>query len=350
VVAHVQAIGREARALFNVGQAEGLTIWSPNVNIFRDPRWGRGQETPGEDPAVASRYAVAFVRGIQGNSSSSLLQTSACCKHATAYDLEDWNGVARYSFVARVTAQDLEDTFNPPFRSCVIEGKASCIMCAYTAINGVPACANTDLLTGTVRGDWGLDGYIASDCDAVAIMRDAQRYAPTPEDAVAVSLKAGTFRFLGQCCPGPALLLRCSCPLFLCLTTLISLFPGLDIDCGSYIQQHATAAIQQGKLTEQDIDKALTNLFAVRMRLGHFDGDPRKNMYGALGAADICTPEHRTASCCSRTMAASSHSTGPRSPPLPSSAPMPTTAWPLSPTTSARRANPRRRLRASKAM
>ena len=77
------------------------------------------------------------------------------------------------------------------------------------------------------------------------------------------------------------------------MTTLISLSPGLDIDCGSYIQQHATAAIQQGKLTEQDIDKALTNLFAVRMRLGHFDGDPRKNMYGALGAADICTPEHR---------------------------------------------------------
>ncbi|AQK58066.1 putative O-Glycosyl hydrolase superfamily protein precursor [Zea mays] len=253
-----QAIGREARALFNVGQAEGLTIWSPNVNIFRDPRWGRGQETPGEDPAVASRYAVAFVRGIQGNSSSSLLQTSACCKHATAYDLEDWNGVARYSFVARVTEQDLEDTFNPPFRSCVVEAKASCVMCAYTAINGVPACANSDLLTGTVRGDWGLDGYVASDCDAVAIMRDAQRYAPTPEDAVAVSLKAG-----------------------------------LDIDCGSYVQQHAAAAIQQGKLTEQDIDKALTNLYAVRMRLGHFDGDPRKNMYGVLGAADICTPEHR---------------------------------------------------------
>ncbi|OEL16065.1 putative beta-D-xylosidase 7 [Dichanthelium oligosanthes] len=256
-----QAIGREARALFNVGQAEGLTMWSPNVNIFRDPRWGRGQETPGEDPAVASRYAVAFVRGIQGNntSSSSLLQTSACCKHATAYDLEDWNGVARYSFVARVTAQDLEDTFNPPFRSCVVDAGASCVMCAYTAVNGVPACANADLLTGTVRGDWGLDGYVASDCDAVAIMRDAQRYAASPEDAIAVSLKAG-----------------------------------LDIDCGSYVQQHATAAIQQGKLTEKDIDKALTNLFAVRMRLGHFDGDPRSNVYGALGAADICTPEHRS--------------------------------------------------------
>ncbi|PUZ44399.1 hypothetical protein GQ55_8G087000 [Panicum hallii var. hallii] len=253
-----QAIGREARALFNVGQAEGLTMWSPNVNIFRDPRWGRGQETPGEDPAIASRYAAAFVRGIQGNGSS-LLQTSACCKHATAYDLEDWGGVQRYSFVPRVTAQDLEDTFNPPFRSCVADGGATCVMCAYTAVNGVPSCADTGLLTGTVRGDWGLDGYVASDCDAVAIMRDAQRYAASPEDAVAVALKAG-----------------------------------LDIDCGAYVQQHATAAIQQGKLTEQDMDRALTNLFAVRMRLGHFDGDPRSNAYGALGAADICTPEHRS--------------------------------------------------------
>ncbi|PNT63716.1 hypothetical protein BRADI_4g20240v3, partial [Brachypodium distachyon] len=253
-----QAIGREARALYNLGQAEGLTMWSPNVNIYRDPRWGRGQETPGEDPTTASRYAVAFVRGMQGNSTS-LLQASACCKHATAYDLEDWNGVARYNFDAKVTAQDLEDTFNPPFRSCVVDGKASCVMCAYTGINGVPACANADLLTKTVRGDWGLDGYTASDCDAVAIMRDAQRYAQSPEDAVALALKAG-----------------------------------LDIDCGTYMQQHAAAAIQQGKITEEDIDKALKNLFAIRMRLGHFDGDPRTNMYGGLGAADICTAEHRS--------------------------------------------------------
>ncbi|KAI4998010.1 hypothetical protein ZWY2020_053352 [Hordeum vulgare] len=255
-----QAIGREARALYNVGQAEGLTMWSPNVNIYRDPRWGRGQETPGEDPTTASRYSVAFVKGLQGNStSSSLLQTSACCKHATAYDLEDWGGVARYNFDARVTAQDLEDTYNPPFRSCVVDGKASCVMCAYTAINGVPACANSGLLTNTVRADWGLDGYVASDCDAVAIMRDAQRYAPTPEDAVALALKAG-----------------------------------LDIDCGTYMQQHAPAALQQGKITEDDVDKALKNLFAIRMRLSHFDSDPRANIYGGLNAAHICTPEHRS--------------------------------------------------------
>jgi beta-glucosidase-like glycosyl hydrolase len=91
----------EARALYNLGQAEGLTIWSPNVNIYRDPRWGRGQETPGEDPTTSSRYAVAFVKGLQGTSTTTL-QTSACCKHASAYDLEDWNGVVRYNFNAKV--------------------------------------------------------------------------------------------------------------------------------------------------------------------------------------------------------------------------------------------------------
>uniref|UniRef100_A0A0D3HKP2 Glycoside hydrolase family 3 N-terminal domain-containing protein n=1 Tax=Oryza barthii TaxID=65489 RepID=A0A0D3HKP2_9ORYZ len=189
------AIGTEARALYNLGQAEGLTIWSPNVNIYRDPRWGRGQETPGEDPTTASKYAVAFVKGLQG-STPGTLQTSACCKHATAYDLEEWNGVARYNFNAKVTAQDLADTFNPPFKSCVVDAKASCVMCAYTDIN-------------------------------VALLRDAQRYAPTPEDTVAVAIKAG-----------------------------------LDLNCGNYTQVHGMAALQQGKMRESDVDRALTNLFA----------------------------------------------------------------------------------------
>ncbi|XP_040384581.1 probable beta-D-xylosidase 7 [Oryza brachyantha] len=256
-----QVIGKEARAFYNLGQAEGLTMWSPNVNIFRDPRWGRGQETPGEDPATASKYGAAFVRGLQGtnSSSASLLQASACCKHITAYDIEEWKGVSRYNFNARVTAQDLADTFNPPFRSCVVDGKASCVMCAYTLINGVPACASSDLLTKTVRGEWKLNGYTASDCDAVAILHMSEHYTRTPEDAVAVALKAG-----------------------------------LDINCGTYVQKHVAAAIQKGKLTEKEVDKALTSLFAIRMRLGHFDGDPRANkVYGRLGAADVCTPAHR---------------------------------------------------------
>uniref|UniRef100_A0ACD5XHT0 Uncharacterized protein n=1 Tax=Avena sativa TaxID=4498 RepID=A0ACD5XHT0_AVESA len=256
-----QAIGTEARALYNIGQAEGLTIWSPNVNIYRDPRWGRGQETPGEDPATASKYAVAFVRGLQGPSPTTL-QTSACCKHASAYDLEEWNGAIRYNYDARVTAQDMEDTFNPPFRSCVEEGMASCVMCAYTSINGVPACASSDMLTKTFKGDWGLNGYVSSDCDAVALMHDAQRYRATPEDTVAAALTAG-----------------------------------LDLNCGNYTQVHGMAAVQQGKMSEQDVDRALRNLFAVRMRLGHFDGDPRGSaLYGGLGAGDVCSPAHRALS------------------------------------------------------
>uniref|UniRef100_A0A0E0F4W7 Fibronectin type III-like domain-containing protein n=1 Tax=Oryza meridionalis TaxID=40149 RepID=A0A0E0F4W7_9ORYZ len=253
-----QAIGKEGRAFYNLGQAEGLAMWSPNVNIFRDPRWGRGQETPGEDPTTASKYGAAFVKGLQGSSLTNL-QTSACCKHITAYDIEEWKGISRYNFNAKVTPQDLADTYNPPFRSCVVDGKASCIMCAYTLINGVPACASSDLLTKTVRGEWKLDGYTASDCDAVAILHKSEHFTRTAEEAVAVALKAG-----------------------------------LDINCGVYMQQNAASALQQGKMTEKDVDKALKSLFAIRMRLGHFDGDPRGNkLYGRLGAADVCTPVHK---------------------------------------------------------
>ncbi|KAM0875929.1 hypothetical protein ACQ4PT_036484 [Festuca glaucescens] len=254
-----QAIGTEARALYNLGQAEGLTIWSPNVNIYRDPRWGRGQETPGEDPVTASKYAAAFVRGLQGTSTTTL-QASACCKHATAYDLDDWRGAVRYTFNAKVTAQDLADTFNPPFKSCVVEGKATCVMCAYISVNGVPTCADPDLLTKTIKGEWGMNGYVAADCDAVALIRGGHHYTPTDEDAVAAALKAG-----------------------------------MDMDCGNYTQVHSMSALQQGKMTEQDVDKTLRNLFAVRMRLGHFNGDPRSSpLYGGLGAADVCSPAHRT--------------------------------------------------------
>lgn len=158
-----------------------------------------------------SPAAAAFVRGLQGSASNTraappaVLQTSACCKHATAYDLEDWKGVSRYSFKATVTAHDLADTFNPPFRSCVVDGRASCvmcactsvnsascIMCAYTSVNDVPSCANPDLLTKTFRSSWGLDGYVAADCDAVAMMKNSQFYRPTAEDTVTATLKAGT--------------------------------------------------------------------------------------------------------------------------------------------------------------
>ncbi|KAL5982137.1 putative beta-D-xylosidase 7 [Asimina triloba] len=141
-----------------------MTLWTPNINIFRDPRWGRGQETPGEDPMMNAKYAVSYVRGRQGDSfdggSGDLdrLRASACCKHFTAYDLENWNGTTRYVFNAIVSVQDLEDTYQPPFKSCVEEGRASGIMCSYNQLNGVPTCADFNLLSKTARESWGLYG------------------------------------------------------------------------------------------------------------------------------------------------------------------------------------------------
>ncbi|XP_064965802.1 beta-D-xylosidase 4-like [Musa acuminata AAA Group] len=256
-----QAIGKvvstEARAMHNVGLA-GLTYWSPNVNIFRDPRWGRGQETPGEDPLLASKYATGYVRGLQEADEPEKLKVAACCKHYTAYDVDNWKGIERYTFNAVVSKQDLDDTFQPPFKSCVIDGNVASVMCSYNQVNGVPTCADADLLSGTIRGDWKLNGYIVSDCDSVNELYNRQHYTKTPEDAAAISILAG-----------------------------------LDLNCGSFLRDHTLAAVQGGKLTEKDVEKAITNNFAVLMRLGFFDGDPRKLPYGGLGPKDVCTPANQ---------------------------------------------------------
>ncbi|KAG0459281.1 hypothetical protein HPP92_022409 [Vanilla planifolia] len=141
--ATARAIAIEARAMRNAGQA-GLTFWAPNINIFRDPRWGRGQETPGEDPYLTSLFSIDYVSAFQAQASKfpgGSIMLSACCKHYTAYDLDKWKGFKRYTFNAQVTEQDMQDTFQPPFRSCIEEGGASCLMCSYNQINGVPSCA-----------------------------------------------------------------------------------------------------------------------------------------------------------------------------------------------------------------
>lgn len=265
--------------MYNGGQA-GLTFWAPNINIFRDPRWGRGQETPGEDPMVASAYSIEFVRGFQGENwkggiggvksgvrekrglreddgdSDDGLMLSACCKHLTAYDLENWMNFSRYSFNAVVSEQDMEDTYQPPFRSCIQKGKASCLMCSYNSVNGIPACVRGDLLQ-KARTEWGLKGYIASDCDAVATIYEYQHYAKSPEDAVAEVLRAG-----------------------------------VDINCGTYLLRNTQSAVEQGKVQEDDIDRALLNLFSVQLRLGLFDGDPLKGKFGKLRPKDVCTSNH----------------------------------------------------------
>ncbi|CAA3000773.1 probable beta-D-xylosidase 7 [Olea europaea subsp. europaea] len=259
-----QAIGKEARAVYNAGQAKGMTFWAPNINIFRDPRWGRGQETPGEDPLVVGNYAVAYVRGIQGDSfqggklNNGHLQASACCKHFTAYDLDNWNGFIRFGFNAEVTKQDLADTYQPPFRSCVKDGRASGIMCAYNRVNGVPNCADYNLLTKTARGEWGFHGYITSDCDAVEVIYNVHKYTKSPEETVADVLKAG-----------------------------------MDVNCGSFLKNYTKSAVQQKKLLETAIDRALHNLFTVRMRLGLFNGNPNGQLFGNIGPNQVCTQEHQ---------------------------------------------------------
>ncbi|CAK9176754.1 unnamed protein product [Ilex paraguariensis] len=260
-----RVVSTEARAMYNGGLA-GLTFWSPNVNVFRDPRWGRGQETPGEDPLVVSTYAVNYVKGLQeigdeqGNSSSTdqRLKVASCCKHYTAYDIDNWKGVDRFHFDAQVTPQDMEDTFQPPFKSCVEEGHVSSVMCSYNRVNGIPTCADPDLLKGTIRGQWGLDGYIVSDCDSIEVYYDSIHYTATPEDAVALALKAG-----------------------------------LNMNCGDFLSKYTENAVNLQKVDESIVDQALLYNYIVLMRLGFFDGDPKMLPFGKLGPSDVCTDDHQ---------------------------------------------------------
>ncbi|KAL1350940.1 hypothetical protein HN51_014906 [Arachis hypogaea] len=251
-----QVVSDEARAMYNGGTG-GLTYWSPNVNIFRDPRWGRGQETPGEDPVLAGRYAASYVRGLQG-ADGNRLKVAACCKHFTAYDLDNWNGVDRFHFNAQVSKQDIEDTFDVPFRMCVKEGKVASVMCSYNQVNGVPTCADPNLLKKTVRAQWGLDGYIVSDCDSVGVFYSSQHYTSTPEEAAADAIKAG-----------------------------------LDLDCGPFLGLHTQDAVKKGLLAEAHVNGALANILSVQMRLGMFDGEPSAQPYGNLGPRDVCSPAHQ---------------------------------------------------------
>eukprot|EP00250_Pteridium_aquilinum_P005814 c15850_g1_i1 orf=355-2799(+) len=255
-----QVVSTEARAMYNEGHS-GLTFWSPNINIYRDPRWGRGQETPGEDPFLASQYAINYVRGLQDveGGDSDQLKVAACCKHYTAYDLDNWKGVDRFHFDAEVTQQDLDDTYQPPFKNCIINGNAACVMCSYNRINGVPSCVDKDLLVGTVRKQWGLNGYVASDCDSVEVLYDSIHYTKSPVDAVADSILAG-----------------------------------LNMNCGVFLANYTAKAVAEGKLDESKVDESLSYLYTVLMRLGYFNGDPSsQENYGMLDASNVCTKEHR---------------------------------------------------------
>ncbi|KAG9441171.1 hypothetical protein H6P81_017025 [Aristolochia fimbriata] len=258
-----QVVSTEARAMFNLGLG-GLTYWSPNINVARDPRWGRILETPGEDPFVVGRYAVNYVRGLQDvedhqgdeDLNSRPLKVSSCCKHFAAYDLDGWLGsIDRNHFDARVSNQDMVESFLRPFEMCVKEGDVSSVMCSFNKINGVPACTDNRLLSDKVRGEWNLHGYIVADCDSIDIIIKYNKWlGDSFIDAVSQALEAG-----------------------------------MDLDCGLYYTKNAVTAVGKGRVKEEEIDKALKNLYTVLMRVGFFDGSPD---YDHLGKDDICREEH----------------------------------------------------------
>jgi beta-glucosidase len=240
-------------------QYRGLTVWSPNINIFRDPRWGRGQETYGEDPYLTSRIGVAFVTGLQGDDSK-YLKTVATPKHFAVHSGPE---PTRHSVDIQVSRHDLEDTYLPAFRATIMEAGADSVMCAYNSVNGQPACANASLLQEHLRQDWGFQGYVVSDCGAIADVFNGHHFSPSMAEGSAVSLRAGT-----------------------------------DLVCGApqgrnqYDREGAIQAVRQGLLQEADLDRALERLFAARFRLGMFD-PPAMVPYSKISASENDTEAHR---------------------------------------------------------
>jgi beta-glucosidase len=230
----------------------GLTFWSPNINIDRDPRWGRGMETFGEDPFLTASMGVEFVKGLQGDNPK-YLELVSTPKH---YAVHSGPEPLRHGFNVDVSEHDLEDTYLPAFRATIVEGHADSIMCAYNAIDSAPACANTMLLEQHLRDDWGFKGYTVSDCDAIGDIDRGHHFAASPEEAAAKAVKAGT-----------------------------------DLDCGRTYAA-LTKAVNEHLLTEADIDVSMVRLFTARMRLGMFD--PRAAVpFNAIPYSEVNSAAHR---------------------------------------------------------
>jgi beta-glucosidase len=232
----------------------GLTFWAPNINIFRDPRWGRGQETYGEDPYLAGEIAVEFIKGIQGDDPDYML-AMACAKH---YAVHSGPERARHRFNAEPSERDLYEIYLPQFERAVREGKVGGVMSAYNAVYGVPCSASTFLLDDLLRKQWGFEGYVVSDCSAINDIwnRRAHQYVDTSEEAAAIAVKAGC----NLCCGG---------------------------DYNALVK-----AVQKGLISEKEIDQALYYTLWIRFRLGLFD-PAEKVPYSKYTIKDNDTPEHR---------------------------------------------------------
>jgi len=253
-------IGVEGRAKFNDyanahnGDSKwwyGLTYWTPNINIFRDPRWGRGQETYGEDPFLTGEIGVEFVKGIQGDNPQTML-AMACAKH---YAVHSGPESQRHRFDAVPSESDFYDTYLPQFERVVRGGHVAGVMGSYNSVYGVPSCASPLMLKDLLRTQWGFDGYVVSDCGAIGDIWQQHHFTKTPEEAAAAAIKAGC----DLCCGG-------------------------DYDA-------LVRAVQKGLVTEADIDKALRHTLWTRFRLGLFD-PPQNIAYSKYSLKDNDTPEH----------------------------------------------------------
>ncbi|MEP7345333.1 MAG: glycoside hydrolase family 3 C-terminal domain-containing protein [Gemmatimonadaceae bacterium] len=262
-------ISDEARAMNNKwvqrgkrNLYQGLVFWSPNINIFRDPRWGRGQETYGEDPFLTGALGTAFVKGMQGEDPH-YLKTVATAKH---YAVHSGPESSRHTFDTQVSESDLRETYLPAFRDLIVNGKAASVMCAYNSIRGQPACGNDELLGKILRGEWGFTGYVVSDCGAVQdiyLQHKARKSAP---EGAAMALLAGT-----------------------------------DLECGSGSWAPGSPdayfaledAVHQGIITEAKLDAALRRLFRAQMKLGFYDPPDRLPWAGFTYDSVVNSPKHQ---------------------------------------------------------
>ena len=253
------AISDEARAKYhefvrrgkrNIYQ--GLTFWTPNINLFRDPRWGRGMETYGEDPYLTGRMAVAFIKGLQGDDPK-YLKTIATAKH---YAVHSGPESQRHTFDAVVSEADLRESYLPQFKTAVKEGGAYSVMCSYNRVDGLPACASPRLLEDILRKEWGFAGYVVSDCGAIGDIYLNHKTAPDAVRGVASAVKSGT-----------------------------------DLNCGVEYT-NLVASVRQGAITESEIDRALARLLLARFRLGLFD-PPEMVPFARIPYSENDSPAHR---------------------------------------------------------
>ena len=248
-------IAQEARAKYN-GQSshndrdiyKGLTVWSPNINIFRDPRWGRGHETYGEDPYLTSRLGVRFIKGLQGN--GKYLKVAACSKHFAVHSGPE---ALRHHFDAKANAKDMNETYLPAFEATVREAEVESVMGAYNRVNGEPACGSEKLLKKTLREKWGFQGHVVSDCWAVRDFHENHKVTATAPESAALAMKNGC-----------------------------------DLNCGNtYL--HMMEAVQEGLVTEEQITQACERLFTTRFLLGLFADDCE---YDRIPVTDIDTDDN----------------------------------------------------------